>query len=249
MSDYSFFLSLTYDQANIPIKIQDNVPYFVFDKTHAQKYIKRVRYYINEMNPDLSLQYLCVSEYGGIGHRPHLHFLIFVKGDKYLKYLRTMREILRANWQYGFVCIESCEDSRIHYITKYCVKNLENTPSDCIDPVFILASKKPFLGSSFESTLEKQSLSSDGSPLVYYRGHKQIMPRIFRRNLGLAGCGQQMSDNDPRLSLDLERSFKRDFMKSHEVFDQGLFSKYVNMRLANYERLAIKKAIARNEKL
>ena len=48
MSDYTYFLTLTYDQANIPIRIVDNTPYFVFDKTHVQKYLKRVRYFMND---------------------------------------------------------------------------------------------------------------------------------------------------------------------------------------------------------
>lgn len=249
MSDYSFFLSNTYDNQHIPIRIQDGTPFFVFDKTHAQKYIKRVRYFLGQLDKSLKMTYLCVSEYGGIGHRPHLHFLVFFKGDPYHRYMKQVREILHGTWEHGFLCIEYPEDGRIHYITKYCVKNLDQMPEDCIDPVFILASKRPYLGAPYEHILEKQL---DGSllPTVFYRGHQQAMPRIYRNKLGAAGIpGSEMSDHDPRLYKKLESSFRAAFMRNRSTFDQEAFVRYCNSRLDNIEKLAIKRQLQRNEKL
>ena len=249
MSDYSFFLSNTYDNQHIPIRIKDNTPYFVFDKSHAQKYIKRVRYFLSQISDQLKMTYLCVSEYGGLGHRPHLHFLVFFKGDPYHKHMKQVREILRNTWLHGFLCIEYPEDGRIHYITKYCVKNLDQTPEDCIDPVFILASKRPYLGAPYADILEKQ-LDASLLPTVFYRGHQQAMPRIFRQKLGAAGMpGSEMSDHDPRLHKKLESSFMQAFMRNRKSFDQADFAKYCNSRLANIEKLAIMRQLQRNESL
>ena len=169
MSDYTYFLTLTYDQANIPIRIQDNTPYFVFDKSHLQKYLKRVRYFMKELNPDLNCQYYAVSEYGSKGSRPHYHMLFYVKNDKYLRYKRQIEMILRETWNLGFTTIKAANPANIHYVTKYCVKSLDQVPPGCIDPVFVLASKKNYLGGSFESTLEKQAPDS----FVYMNGMKQ----------------------------------------------------------------------------
>ena len=195
------------------------------------------------------MTYLCVSEYGGLGHRPHLHFLVFFKGDPYHKHMKQVREILRNTWLHGFLCIEYPEDGRIHYITKYCVKNLDQTPEDCIDPVFSLASKRPYLGAPYADILEKQ-LDASLLPTVFYRGHQQAMPRIFRQKLGAAGLpGSEMSDHDPRLDKKLESSFMQAFMRNRKSFDQADFAKYCKSRLANIEKLAIMRQLQRNESL
>ena len=41
-SDYTFFITLTYDDSNVPIRVHEGRPFFVFNKEHVQKYIKRV---------------------------------------------------------------------------------------------------------------------------------------------------------------------------------------------------------------
>lgn len=249
MSDYSFFVTLTYDQNNIPIRIKDDHPYFVFNKKHVQDYLKRVRYFMNQVSADLKLCYMCVSEYGSIGQRPHYHALIYVKNDKYMHHLKQMRMILRDCWQHGFVTIKAADDANIHYVTKYCVKDIDQVQSGCIDPVFILASKKPYLGYSFESTLERQ-INLSLEPKVFNHGYAQAMPRIYRNKLGSAGMpGQIMSDHDPRMTAVLESSFRFAFMKSRSEFNQEEFIKFCDSRLKMIERAAIRRQLQRNEKL
>lgn len=248
MSDYTFFGTLTYDKDHIPIKIKDEVPYFVFDKKHCQNYIKRVRYFINELNKDLKTSYYLCSEYGSIGLRPHYHFLFYVKNDKDLKYRKSIDRILRDTWENGFVTLKPANNANIHYVTKYCVKGLESLPPGCIDNVFILCSKRPYLGAAYESTLELQS-NLALEPKVFINGYPNAMPRIYRRNLGVPGLSTSMSDLDPRLSSGLEYSLIVEYRKTHSSFDIHEFRAFSSSRLRALENQAKRKQLKRQEKL
>lgn len=246
-SDYTRFCTLTYDQEKIPIRIVENKPYFVFDKADVQKYIKRVRYFIHELNKNLQITYYCVSEYGSKGHRPHYHMLLFVKNDKEGKYRKSIDDILRGTWNKGFTTIKAANQANIHYCTKYCIKSLEQLPLDCIDPVFILASKKQYLGAGVSDKLYIQNLDT-GSATVFLNGFRQAMPRIYRNKLGLPGLSVQMSD-DPRLTTDLYDHYLNEWRKNHKYFNVLEFSAYINSRLAHFERGAIRRQLQRSEKL
>lgn len=248
-SDYTYFGTLTYDQKNIPIRVQNDIPYFVFDKKHIQKYLKRVRYFINEIDKNIKCSYYLTSEYGSISHRPHYHFLFFIKNDSYLKHKKQIDMILRECWQLGFVTMKAANSANIHYVTKYCVKDLENLPSDCIDPVFILASKRPYIGSSIERTLDKQTDLSGFEPKVFNNGFPGAMPRIYRDKIGVPGLSVKMSDLDPRITISQELAYLTDYKKNHSVFDINDFHCYINRRLYAIEKNAERRQLKRNEKL
>lgn len=247
-SDYTYFGTLTYDNDHIPIRIKDNVPYFVFDKDHVQRYMKRVRYFLSKISDCITCSYYLVSEYGGIGHRPHYHFLMFIHNDPKLTHKKQVDMILRDTWQNGFVTIKAASPANIHYVTKYCVKDLESTPDDCIDPVFILASKRPYIGSYHEPTLQRQ-VNLCEEPKVYNNGYCGAMPRIYRNKVGSAGMSVQMSDVDPRLTKERELSFMTDYLKTHSRLSLTEFHEYCNRRLYAIEKAAEKRQLQRNEKL
>lgn len=248
-SDYTYFGTLTYDQQNIPIRIKDNIPYFVFNKKHLQDYLKRVRYFIGQISDGIKISYYVTSEYGGIGHRPHYHMILYVKNDSFLKHKKQIDMILRDCWQYGFVTFKAATPANIHYVTKYCVKDLEQTPVDCIDPVFILVSKQPYIGASHEPDLQIQCDMSGDEPKVFNNGMPGAMPRIFRNKLGVSGLSVMMSDVDCRLTHQQELSFMRDFAKTHSSFNVNEFHDYVGRRLYALEKAAERRQLKRNEKL
>lgn len=254
-SSYSYFLTLTYDQENMPIKMQDNIPYFVFNKKHVQDYLKRCRYYMGEMNKDLKFSYFCVSEYGAHTHRPHYHMLVFVKNDKFLKYKNTIFQIMHSNWKHGFSVVKPTNQANIHYCTKYCLKNLEDLPNDCIDPVFSLSSKRPYLGAAAEEKLEFQYgrhvISDRMDPVVFNNGMRNVMPRIYRTKLGLSGYGSAMSD-DPRLTQDQFDEWYREFNQNNDI-PEGVdkfekFTIFCNKKFSLMERIARQRQLQRSEK-
>lgn len=248
MSDYTYFATLTYDQQHIPIRIKDDIPFYVFNKKHVQDYLKRVRHFINKVSPSIKLCYYLVSEYGGIGHRPHYHALFFIHGDHDLKHKKQLDMIFRDSWNCGFVTFKAATPANIHYVTKYCVKDLESVPDDCIDDVFIMASKSVYIGGSFEPVLQSQSEEAL-QPLVYNNGYRAAMPRIFRQKLGVPGLNVEMSDIDHRLSLDQEENFMKDYIKTHDYFDVAEFHEYVSKRLYAMEKTAERRQLKRTEKL
>lgn len=248
-SDYTYFGTLTYDDKHCPVRIVDNVPYLVFNKDDVQKYIKRVRYFINKIDPDIKTSYYLVSEYGSNGKRPHYHFLFFVKNDKYLQRKKQIDMILRGCWQKGFVTFKPANDANIHYVTKYCIKNLEELPPGCIDPVFILVSKNPYIGSSHEETLERQTdLAPNYEPKVFIHGMPNAMPRIFRQKLNTGALHVENAVQCDFLSRSTEEAYARDYLKSHDSLDSG-FTAYCWQRNLQFEKAAIKRQLKRNEKL
>lgn len=249
-SCYSLYVTLTYDQKFIPIKVVDNKPFFVFNKKHVQDYLKRTRYYLNSLNQDLKFSYYCVSEYGGKFHRPHYHLQIFVKNDKYGKYRRTVTKVLEQQWKFGFTVIKETNDANIHYVTKYCVKSLEQTPADCIDPVFMLCSKRPYLGSGAEEIIDRQFNDFEGTnfnkPVVFNNGYRTNMPRIYRNKLGIQGLAAEMSV-DPRLTQKQYDEMQKEFFKTNQ--SQEKFVEFVNQKFKLIERNARLRQLNRSETL
>lgn len=245
-SSYSFFLTLTYDNDQIPIRIRENVPYFVFNKKHVQDYLKRVRYYVHELNSDILCRYFCVSEYGSKGKRPHYHMQFFVKNDNSFKYYKQICNILKENWKFGYFQRKVTSPANIHYVTKYCIKSLDHVDPICIDSCFILMSKRPYIGECAESDLEKQP---DDMPVVFSSGSKLAMPRIYRNHLGKIGFGQPESIEDPRFNSITYDQMKCEYYKLHGSFDAEKFAKYVNCRVRRFEQDAIRRQLCRNEKL
>lgn len=246
-SSYSFFLTLTYNDDTIPLRIVNDKPYFVFDKKHVQDYLKRVRYFVSKLDKDVICRYYCVSEYGKRTQRPHYHMQFFVKNDDNCKYYKSVRKILEENWSYGYFQAKTTDDANIHYVTKYCIKSLDEVDERCIDEPFILCSKRPYLGDCAESTLEKQPFQF---PVVFSNGMRQAMPRIYRNKLGFAGCNVPESDYDPRLSAatfdEMFRTWKATALPGSTFKDFQLF---VNCRLESYESDARRRQLTRQEKL
>lgn len=246
-SSYSFFLTLTYDNDKIPIRIVENKPFFVFNKKHVQDYLKRVRFIINKMNPKLVLRYYCVSEYGSKTHRPHYHMQLFVQNDNSLQYMRTITQTLEKEWPFGYFQRKPTDDANIHYVTKYCIKGLEQLPDDCIDPVFILASKRPYLGEYAESLIERQG---DGAMnKVFLNGVPMPTPRIYRQKIGIPAEPRSPNSPDPRLSSSCYDELMKEYRRTHNSFSLKDFTIFCNNRLNRFESDAIRRQQTRNEKL
>lgn len=248
-SDYTYFGTLTYDNDKIPVRLKDNVPYFVFNKSDVQKYMKRVRYFISQINKNVTCSYYLVSEYGKISHRPHYHYLMYIHGDPGLQHKKQIDMILRDTWQNGFITIKAANSANIHYVTKYVVKDLDQSFSDCIDDVFVLASKRPYIGSYHEKILQKQIDYSALDPKVFINGFAAAMPRIYREKVGASGMIVPMSDEDPRLSKDMENRLLKEYSKTHSYFSKLDFIKFCTSKLNNMEYVAKKRQLQRTEKL
>ena len=65
------------------------------------------------------LRYFLVSEYGGEFHRPHYHLILF----NWFGSIQDLRALIDKCWFRGRTQVEQVTDGRIHYITKYALKD------------------------------------------------------------------------------------------------------------------------------
>lgn len=125
------FLTLTYNDENLPSKLQVD---------DLQKFFKRMR------KRGLKFRYFACGEYGGRTLRPHFHALIF--GQDFLSDSVPLglgddqytSRLVDETWGLGFSVIRSVTPDACFYTTGYTLKNAGR--DDC----FHVASKRPYIG-------------------------------------------------------------------------------------------------------
>jgi hypothetical protein len=138
----SSFITLTYNEANVPQNMELN-------KDDIKNFFKRLR-----KNTGTKYRYFAAGEYGGTGGRPHFHVILF--GHSFI----DPNPIIRA-WSknvgttrkpvfvpIGNVHLGDITPSRCSYIAKYTTKYAGNTPESHKGkhPEFATMSRRPGLG-------------------------------------------------------------------------------------------------------
>lgn len=156
-SSSAFFLTLTYDNENLPADGELN-------KRDLQLFIKRLR----KANP--GIRYFAVGEYGTQGERPHYHAVIFNLLDL---------SLVTDNWKLGFVKGSRANAGRIRYMVSYMA--LPQDVSHRQAP-FRLMSRRPGIGSAYlEKMGEFHRARCD--PVIYDFGTANAMPRFYKDKL------------------------------------------------------------------
>lgn len=117
-SESSIFVTLTYDDENVPLTKNQEL---TLDYEDVKKFMKRLR----KKFPDSSLKYFLCGEYGSHTFRPHYHAIIYNlpllnNGKDFVEYYN---KILADTWGLGHVTSSVVTDARIGYITKYIIKS------------------------------------------------------------------------------------------------------------------------------
>lgn len=73
VSTQAHFVTLTYDNAHVPITPNK---FLTVSKTDLQLFFKRLRYYEGKIS-EKKIRYYAASEYGGQTSRPHYHIILF----------------------------------------------------------------------------------------------------------------------------------------------------------------------------
>lgn len=130
------FLTLTYDDDNLPHVEVDNTKDFFFgegcwlptlNRPDISAFIKEYKR-INKLDNSVFTYFGC-GEYGDKFGRPHYHLLFF--GDRelydlYDKDVEQAREHVQRVWKLGNVHVGVAGFDGIHYVSKYCLK-------ECVD--------------------------------------------------------------------------------------------------------------------
>lgn len=178
VADYSYFVTLTYEQPPLTKTNQMTV-----DKTDVQKFFKRLRKYDHESFKPIKY-YLC-AEYGDTYERPHYHAIIFnAKAQHIQSAWQGYRPVDDFNRSLGNVKLDIVNEKTIAYTAKYMNKGklIPKHKNDDRTPEFQLFSKK--LGINFITNAVRTFYSSDPTRnSVSVDGFKKALPRYFADKL------------------------------------------------------------------
>ena len=161
-SSNAFFITLTYNDENLPISDCNGKP--KFSKIDIQLWLKRFRKSLGSVG----MKYFLASEYGGQFGRPHYHALLYnIPHEK----VTQLSNILAQTWNKGFVSASPISDRRISYVCKYMLQKTQRKKdySDAEQCPFYLASRRPAIGSSY--------INDDN--ILYHLGNKTTQFNLF----------------------------------------------------------------------
>lgn len=167
--DENCFITLTYDD--------ENLPSYLIVKEEFQKFMKKLR-----KQQKTKLRYMVSHEYGGKTGRPHHHAIIFGYNPSSQRFLKeapsgeplfTSPELDKL-WTHGFHSIGTANERTAYYIASYSLKSSKHTVlnpttgeletvTDSMD-----ASKRPAIGATFFYENIKQLIDSKTSLPRYY---------------------------------------------------------------------------------
>lgn len=126
------FITLTYDQKNIP---RDQG----LRKSDFQKFMKRLRKHADQLGYK-KLKYMHAGEYGDEGNRPHYHACIFGFDFKDKKFFTSRNDniiytsaVLSDVWGLGYSSTGNVTWDSAAYVARYCLKKINGPKAELID--------------------------------------------------------------------------------------------------------------------
>jgi hypothetical protein len=165
--DDNCFITLTYDDDNLPVDGSLN-------KTHFQKFMKRLR----KRSPGKTIRYYHCGEYGEENSRPHYHACLFnydfpdkVQWKKGLFVSEKLAEV----WPYGFSTIGHVTFESAAYVARYVMKKVTGKAAEDhyesvnaysgeiykIQPEYTTMSRRPGIGKGWYDQFKEETYNSD----------------------------------------------------------------------------------------
>jgi len=165
VSSSAFFITLSYDNENVPITKNK---FMTVKKTDVQKFFKRLR----KLNTE-KIKYYCAAEYGTKGKRPHYHIIMF----------NVDIETVDRAWTLGRVHSGSVTEASVGYTLKYISKKqqIPTHARDDREPEFSLMSKR--MGANYVTPQMVKFHKADLKNRMFITikdGKKIAMPRYYK---------------------------------------------------------------------
>lgn len=186
-SESSWFLTLTYEDENLPMS-PDGIP--VVCKRDVQLFLKRLR---KSIFPE-KIRYFICAEYGTKTLRPHYHAIIF--GLKFNK--QNVYETILSSWKNGFITISPLTHGRAFYCAKYCCSYsvLPEYYNRREYKPFLLSSRRPGIGFGWLTSSVRESYRLNPRRFIKQQGgYKLAMPRYYSDKLFDDEMKEAMSDD------------------------------------------------------
>jgi len=187
LHEFNSFLTLTYDDANLP----DNGS---LDYRDFQLFFKRLR------KSGVNARFFMCGEYGEEGRRPHYHAIVFgYMPDDCVYHRKTgsgekiyTSASLDALWRKGSVFVGNVTFESAAYVARYCLKKITGPDADdhyrivdqetgeCIQltPEFAHMSLKPGIGRPW---LDRFAMDCYPHDYIVVRGQKVRPPKFYDR--------------------------------------------------------------------
>ncbi|AXH77572.1 MAG: replication initiator protein [Microviridae sp.] len=164
----AFFLTLTYDEQNVPLDDDGNGH---LSKVDIQKFMRRLRKQNKKIDRNSVIRYYTIGEYGGETLRPHYHSIMFNCDISVMQHLNKI-------WNKGFVKIGSVTEASIHYVTGYCMTK-NDTPKYLTKPFALISKRSGGLGKNY--LVKATKWHKENQALFVQNGlFKHRLPRFYK---------------------------------------------------------------------
>lgn len=252
----SSFLTLTYSDEHLP-KDGTLVP------DHAQKFIKRLRYYLSSL-PKIGtlevpkIRFYLVGEYGESTFRPHYHAILFGIGPEF-------SDVVAQAWPFGHSMLAEFNKATARYVAQYVEKKMtsqddprlvkinENGETVYLHPEFSRMSNRPGIGADYMFKVADTLFSEHGASVIdqtgdvpvflMHGGTKMPLGRYLRKKLRDAiGMPQpkKLKDMTHEEYINSQVSSYAQEMRTLFIDAQN------NSKYSEEEKLTISKAIVRH---
>lgn len=196
-SEHNYFVTLTYDEINLPIAESANYNDTEFQNDGTWRgtlYPKDVEVFINSLRKKLErnnhngLKYFYCGEYCPTSERPHYHMILMncpldikqfysFKVDNKTQKLHWKSKELEKLWNKGFIDIGEVEWSSAAYVARYCMKKLTNETDKTIYysqgklPEFVRMSRRPGIGAEYFNRNVKEIYKTDNILMKNFHGN------------------------------------------------------------------------------
>lgn len=180
----SYFVTLTYDDDNIPINSKG---YPTFNKRDIQLFLKKLRFRIDELQSNipkdcrLRLRYFLIGEYGSKRGRPHYHALFFnvLPDNEFYKFNRLVHD----TWNKGRTSCAVVNNNRIGYCANYMYGKSDIYDDEFIDVtnrIPLMCSLKPAIGSCYLTKDVVEYHIKNRISYIDEHGIKYGLPRYYK---------------------------------------------------------------------
>lgn len=189
LHDRSCFLTLTYDEDNLPRLKRNGLPTLVVED--VQLFLKRLRKHFTP-HP---LRFFQCGEYGETTFRPHHHMILF--GEDFCKdrvriedsrsgFAQYESPVLTEKWGQGRATISEVSFESAAYVARYCLKKQNGTGSKLFyqgrKPEFVTMSRNPGIAAGYFDEFKDDLYPSD--EIVPAIGRPECLPpKYFDRLL------------------------------------------------------------------
>lgn len=215
----TFFVTLTYDDENLPSLSNGEVCY---DNQHFTAWRKRMATYFKRHN-DANIKYICTGEFGDETQRPHYHLILFI--DCVVSYDEVNNA---AHYYWDYAQVVDVDEPRSNnavssYVTKYVMKDYYRETKPIIEgsktnKFRIHVSNN--LGLNWLGTQESKEFyfDPDNHPLVSLKGDDYSrtipIPRYYRKKIGR----EYTSDELNLIAKNVEKKQTDDWINAYNEY-------------------------------